>query len=519
MRNLKRMAAFLTALTLCLGLSAAALAAVEDTGFADVDADAWYAEAVEYVRDHGIMNGTSAAIFDPDGTTTRGQITAILYRASGSPEVSGGAAFTDVADGAYYADAVRWANTYGIVTGYGDGTFRPDIPITRQQMAAILWRYAGSPSPEGGADYADEASIASYADTAVDWARDTGIISGRDGNRFDPSGRATRAQAAVILYRYDTWEPPIPEIPAPEPTPEPAPEEGTDVLVAYFSATGTTRPLAEYAAEILNADLYEIVPAEPYTAEDLDYGNSDSRTTREQNDPDARPAISGAVENMEQYDTVLLGYPIWHGQAPRIISTFLESYDFTGKTIVPFCTSHSSGIGSSASALESLTSGAQWVDGQRFPGSASQDTVAQWVDGLGLELSAPAENAPVEAPEDTAMEVRMTVDGQEVTITLLDNATARSLWEQLPLTLEFEDYNSTEKIAYPPEDLSQEGAPASYDPNAGDVTVYGPWGNITIFYEDYGNSVGLIPVGHIDTGLELLSGQDENFTATLEQAA
>ena len=485
MRNLKRMAAFLTALILCLGLSAAALAAVEDTGFADVDADAWYAEAVEYVRAHGIMNGTSAAIFNPDGTTTRGQITAILYRASGSPEVSGGAAFTDVADGAYYADAVCWANTYGIVTGYGDGTFRPDIPITRQQMAAILWRYAGSPSPEGGADYADEASIASYADTAVDWARDTGIISGRDGNRFDPSGRATRAQAAVILYRYDTWEPPIPEIPAPEPTPEPAPEEGTDVLVAYFSATGTTRPLAEYAAEILNADLYEIVPAEPYTAEDLDYGNSDSRTTREQNDPDARPAISGAVENMEQYDTVLLGYPIWHGQAPRIISTFLESYDFTGKTIVPFCTSHSSGIGSSASALESLTSGAQWVDGQRFPGSASQDTVAQWVDGLGLELSAPAENAPVEAPEDTAMEVRMTVDGQEVTITLLDNATARSLWEQLPLTLEFEDYNSTEKIAYPPEDLSQEGAPASYDPDAGDVTVYGPWGNIAIFYEDY----------------------------------
>ena len=210
MRNLKRMAAFLTALILCLGLSAAALAAVEDTGFADVDADAWYAEAVEYVRAHGIMNGTSAAIFNPDGTTTRGQITAILYRASGSPEVSGGAAFTDVADGAYYADAVRWANTYGIVTGYGDGTFRPDIPITRQQMAAILWRYAGSPSPEGGADYADEASIASYADTAVDWARDTGIISGRDGNRFDPSGRATRAQAAVILYRYDTWEPPIP---------------------------------------------------------------------------------------------------------------------------------------------------------------------------------------------------------------------------------------------------------------------------------------------------------------------
>ena len=117
------------------------------------------------------------------------------------------------------------------------------------------------------------------------------------------------------------------------------------------------------------------------------------------------------------------------------------------------------------------------------------------------------------------MEVTMTVGGQEVTITLLDNATARSLWEQLPLTLKFEDFNGTEKIAYPSETLSQEGAPASYDPDAGDVTVYGPWGNIAIFYENYGDSAGLIPVGHIDSGLEVLSGQDGDFTATLERAA
>ena len=207
MRNIRRMGAVLMALALVLSMNLTAFAAVEDTGFADVDADDWYAEAVEYVRAHGIMNGTSAAIFNPDGTTTRGQITAILYRASGSPEVSGGTAFTDVADTAYYADAVRWASAHGIVTGYGDGTFRPNNPITRQQLAAILWRYAGSPAPEGGADYADEDTISAYASTAVDWARDTGIISGRDGNRFDPNGRAARAQAAVILHRYDTWEP------------------------------------------------------------------------------------------------------------------------------------------------------------------------------------------------------------------------------------------------------------------------------------------------------------------------
>ena len=116
------------------------------------------------------------------------------------------------------------------------------------------------------------------------------------------------------------------------------------------------------------------------------------------------------------------------------------------------------------------------------------------------------------------MRMTMTVDGQEISVTLLDNPTARALWEQLPLTLTFEDYNGTEKIAYPPEELSQAGAPGSYDPGAGDVTVYGPWGNISIFYEDFGDSAGLIPIGHIDAGLEILSGQAGDFTATLERA-
>ncbi len=118
----------------------------------------------------------------------------------------------------------------------------------------------------------------------------------------------------------------------------------TKTLVVYFSCTGTTETLAEYAAEILGADICEIVPAKPYTEEDLAY-YTDGRADREQNDPKARPEISGEIENMDNYDTIILGYPIWHGQAPKIIYTFLESYDFSGKTIVPFCTSHSSGIG------------------------------------------------------------------------------------------------------------------------------------------------------------------------------
>ena len=175
-------------------------------GFSDVAADAWYADAVEYVRDNGLMNGTTPTTFDPNGTTSRGQIAAILYRLSGSPAGDRGKAFPDVPDSAYYANAVRWAVASGIITGYANGNFGPNDPITRQQLAAILWRYAGKPDADAGQDYADESTIAAYASTAVDWARANSIINGREENRFDPTGRAVRAQVAVILYNYTIKE-------------------------------------------------------------------------------------------------------------------------------------------------------------------------------------------------------------------------------------------------------------------------------------------------------------------------
>ena len=155
--------------------------------------------------------------------------------------------------------------------------------------------------------------------------------------------------------------------------------DGAKILVAYFSQTGNTRQLAERAAEILHADLYEIKAADPYTEADINYGNSESRTSKEQNDPDVRPEISGSVDNMEQYDIVVLAYPIWWGQAPRIISTFVESYDFSGKTIIPFCTSGSSSIGSSAEDLQALCSDiAVWVEGKRFP-AGDTDALEDWL--------------------------------------------------------------------------------------------------------------------------------------------
>ena len=154
--------------------------------------------------------------------------------------------------------------------------------------------------------------------------------------------------------------------------------------MAYFSATGNTEGIAQHLQAILGAEVYEIVPAEPYSDDDLNYNVSDCRANREQNDPDARPAVDGTVENMDGYDVIFLGYPIWWGEAPRIVSTFLESYDLAGKTIVPFCTSGSSGLGDSAENLAALAKSAAWLEGIRFAPGASREEAAAWVDGLGL---------------------------------------------------------------------------------------------------------------------------------------
>lgn len=159
---------------------------------------------------------------------------------------------------------------------------------------------------------------------------------------------------------------------------------GSRILVVYFSATNNTESVAQKLADGLGADIYEIVPMQPYTDEDLDYGNSQSRSSVEMDDPGARPEISGTVEDMDQYEVVLIGYPIWWGEAPRIMSTFVESYDFSGKTLAAFCTSASSGFGSSDSALKEATDSAIWLDGYRFSAGASAEDVMEWADGLGI---------------------------------------------------------------------------------------------------------------------------------------
>ena len=154
------------------------------------------------------------------------------------------------------------------------------------------------------------------------------------------------------------------------------------ILVAVFSASGVTKKVGREIARIAGADFYEIVPEEIYTAADLDWMNKKSRSSLEMNDPAARPRIAGSALDMAAYDTVIVGFPIWWGVAPRIIDTFLESYDFSGKKIIPFCTSGSSGIGNCGPNMEALAGSGTWLDGKRFGGNASEADVRSWIEGL-----------------------------------------------------------------------------------------------------------------------------------------
>ena len=156
----------------------------------------------------------------------------------------------------------------------------------------------------------------------------------------------------------------------------------SDVLVAYFSATGTTKGIAEKIAAITGGDLYEIVPAEPYSDADLNWNDRNSRSTKEQNDKSVRPEIGSADISMEGYTTVYLGFPIWWGEEPRILDTFVEKYSFEGITVIPFCTSSSSGIGHSGPNMEALAGNGTWLQGSRFGGSTPEADIQSWIEGL-----------------------------------------------------------------------------------------------------------------------------------------
>ena len=158
------------------------------------------------------------------------------------------------------------------------------------------------------------------------------------------------------------------------------------MLVVYYSASGHTKTVAGYIAQATGGDIFEITPVQPYTDDDLNWSDSDSRVTREHEDESLRDVelTTTEVENWDSYATVFIGYPIWWGIAAWPVDGFVEANDFTGKTVIPFCTSSSSGLGQSGELLAELAGTGDWQDGERFRSSASQEDVNEWVDSLGL---------------------------------------------------------------------------------------------------------------------------------------
>ena len=264
------------------------------------------------------------------------------------------------------------------------------------------------------------------------------------------------------------------------------------ILTVYFSATGNTRSLAQKIIVETNSDVFEIIPEQEYTSADLNYNDSNCRANKEQNDSSARPAISNKIENIADYDVVFIGYPIWWGTMPKIINTFLDTYDLSGKTIMPFCTSGSSGISSSVSAIKSACPNSTVTTGFRGTSATTAAQIRTWLDENGFD-------------EAVYTRIKLTANGKEIIIRLNNNDTAADLISAMPCELDFSDFNGTEKIAYPAKTLNTTGVQSGTTPFAGDLTLYKPWGNLALFYKNWSYSDDLIPLGKIEKGIENIS--------------
>ncbi len=297
MKNIRKLISFLLAAVMLIASVGCALAA---GNFLDVAAGSWYEDAAEYCFEHGLISGTGSGKFSPGMNLSRGMLAMILWRNEGSP-VAEKASFADVKAGSYYEAAVGWATEAEIVAGYGNNRFGPDDDIERQQLAAMLYRYAEYKGEDvtvaGGAPFADDELISNYAKTPVAWAREKGIISGKGNNRFDPTDKATRGEAATMVYRYLTMDdgetpgtdeenfggsgggttPTPAPIPDPTPVPDPTPGENENeqeeptVEKLKIEINGNTL-MATFADNSSAEALKGILKSGPLTVTVDDYG-------------------------------------------------------------------------------------------------------------------------------------------------------------------------------------------------------------------------------------------------------
>ena len=261
------------------------------------------------------------------------------------------------------------------------------------------------------------------------------------------------------------------------------------ILVAYFSFTNNTQVIATSMADILGADTYQITPSEAYTSDNNNYYDSSTRAYQEQYGPaSARPAINATLSNTD-YDVVLLGFPIWYGKVPRVVLTFLDTYDFSGKVVIPFCTSGSSGISTAQTELQSTYSTIKWKTGARLNGYTTEQ-LKTWLSGVGLN------NAPF----------KLTIGGTVFNAELANNATAQAFDALLPTSLSMTELNGNEKYKYLDTTLpTNASCPGTI--HAGDILLYGN-NCVVVFYKTFNTSYSYTKIGKITdpTGLEAAVG-------------
>ena len=281
-------------------------------------------------------------------------------------------------------------------------------------------------------------------------------------------------------------------------------QNDNETVVVYFSRTNNTEKIANYIIDITGAEKYEIEAEIPYTDEDVDYTNSSCRANQEQNDKSCRPEIAEPMESINSYEVIYLGYPIWWGEEPRIIDTFLESYDFSDITVIPFCSSGSSDIATSEKNIRNLVPIGNLLEGKRFSASATKSEVEEWINELKVMKN------PVEE------KLYLTINGTKISATFEDNSSAQALKEKLAesdVVVDAHDYGSFEKVGDLGFSLPRNDTQITTTP--GDLILY--QGNqFTIYYDE--NSWNFTKLGHVDNmtqeELKKLLG-DEDVTITL----
>lgn len=292
--------------------------------------------------------------------------------------------------------------------------------------------------------------------------------------------------------------------------------EGTDVSSsASVINPGNTAVLAQAIERRTGADLFSIVVNEPYPS---NYDECLDRASEEKASS-ARPSLVNQVENMQQYDVVFLGFPNWWYTLPMAIHSFIEENDLSNKTVIPFVTHGTGGLSATIRDLSRvLPESTELLDAfhiYRADMQNAESEINAWLDELGYEENASSMN---NGEETNGRQIRFIVQEKEYQVTLADTPAANSLYDRLPLELVFEDYNNIEKIAYLDETLNTENEPSGFDPEPGDLCLYAPWGNLSLFYQDFRYSEGLISLGKLESGIDALGAINEDFTIRIEKA-